>query len=146
MRRRVGPLLERLNTLNKRRRILTLGCATATRWPQPPGRPFRRLPFVSKIATTNNTAIQSTGLRIKVSDGNIDIDEIEVDTAAPVAPQAAPVLSIARTGSDLTISWTGTGTLQVADGVLGPWTDLPGGPPQKVSIRVGTNGFYRVGP
>lgn len=50
----------------------------------------------------------------------------------------------ARQGNNLMISWTGTGTLQQADAVTGPWTDAPS---QNNSLTVTTGSgakFYRI--
>jgi hypothetical protein len=66
--------------------------------------------------------IEATGLRIKVSNGQIAIDEIEVNTA--IAPPA-PHLSVTRSGLNVVITWTGGGGLEMAADVNGPWTCLP---------------------
>jgi hypothetical protein len=57
----------------------------------------------------------------------------------PAAP-AAPTLSVARTASGLTITFTGT--LQSAQAVTGPWTDMPGASPATVT-PTGKFTFYR---
>jgi hypothetical protein len=51
---------------------------------------------------------------------------------------------VTRQVSNLTLSWTGTGKLQQADAVSGPWTDAPTQTnPQTVSIPAGAK-FYRI--
>jgi hypothetical protein len=65
--------------------------------------------------------IEATGLRIKVSNVNIAIDEIEVYDA----PASAPVIQISFTAGQVTLSWTGEGTLQAAETLPGTWMDLP---------------------
>ena len=66
--------------------------------------------------------IPATGVRIKVSSGEIAIDEIEVNTPA-TRPQ--PRLRLARAGSDVVITWSGGGGLESALNVTGPWTCVP---------------------
>ncbi len=64
------------------------------------------------------------------------------DVAAPVTPS----LSIASGISGTSLYWTGTGTLQVAPSVTGPWTVAPSqANPQSVSVS-GTGSFWRIGP
>jgi hypothetical protein len=53
--------------------------------------------------------------------------ELAVQTGIPyiLAPQAGP-LFISRFGSQVTITWTGPGTLQVSSSLdAGSWTNLP---------------------
>jgi len=64
--------------------------------------------------------IDATGLRLKVSDGWTSIDEIEVNTLA------GPQLSMARSGNQVVITWLGSGALEYAASVAGPWTCIPG--------------------
>ena len=94
-----------------------------------------------ELATANGEAIQVTGLRFLVPDGNTAIDEIEVNTAAP-AP--ALTLAVSRQATSLTISWTGMGTLQVSDKVPGEWVDMPGATaPHTVSANAKEK-YFRV--
>ncbi len=65
--------------------------------------------------------IDATGLRIKVSNGAIDLDELEVNTAA-VPP--LPRLTIGRAESNFIISWNAGGGLEYATSLDGPWTCL----------------------
>jgi hypothetical protein len=67
--------------------------------------------------------VEATGLRIKVPNGLIAIDEIEVNTAA-ARPQ--PHLRISRSGASISISWTGGGGLESATTINGPWECVPG--------------------
>ncbi|MCX6925070.1 MAG: hypothetical protein NT154_17930, partial [Verrucomicrobia bacterium] len=56
----------------------------------------------------------------------------------------ASTLGITRTGNLIQISWSGTGTLQVADFVSGPYTNLPTATsPYPVDVSSG-NKFYRL--
>ena len=87
--------------------------------------------------------INATGLRIKVPDASSDIDEIEVNTSA-VAP--APRLTVAKSGANAIISWTGGGGLEGASSITGPWTcigdALPTG--HTVPLSSAPVRFYRV--
>jgi hypothetical protein len=62
--------------------------------------------------------LNATGIRIKVSNGSMDIDEIEVNTGVPLPP---PVLTITKSGANALISWTGGGELESAFSLEGPW-------------------------
>ena len=94
------------------------------------------------------SAIPATAIRIFVpttaAETQIAMDEIEVNTEAPIS-QSAPVLSVAWVGGDLRISWTGAGVLQSANDVTGEYTDLPGASPQ-IIVPSETHRFYRVRP
>jgi hypothetical protein len=87
--------------------------------------------------------INATGLRIKVPDANSDIDEIEVNTAA-VAP--LPRLTIAKSGDNAVISWTGGGGLENAPGITGPWTCVGDALPTGYTVPLNSSPtrFYRV--
>ena len=90
--------------------------------------------------------LDATGLRIKVSDSGMDIDEIEVNTAAlaPVVP-ALPTLAISLLAGNVTVSWTGSGDLEVASSVNGPWICVPAAvSPYTVATSEGTMRFYRI--
>lgn len=60
-----------------------------------------------------------------------------------VTPQTSP-LSIGRSGSDLVISWTGSGTFQRADDATGPWTDVPGATSPRTVTPADARKFYRL--
>jgi hypothetical protein len=57
---------------------------------------------------------------------------------------AAPSLSIARQNNQVVISWTGTATLQSADSVLGPWTDIRGATSGQAIAPSAARMFYRL--
>ncbi|MCL5096638.1 MAG: hypothetical protein M1608_03720, partial [Candidatus Omnitrophica bacterium] len=94
----------------------------------------------------NGAPITATGLRIKVPNGSgyggTDLDELEVNTPVP-APSV--VLSIQLNGANATLSWTASGTLQSADDLSGPWTDVTNAT-NPMSVPIGATGqkFYRV--
>ncbi len=87
--------------------------------------------------------IPATGLRIKVSSGQIAMDELEVNTASS-AP--APVLTVVRTGDQAVLSWTGGGGLETAPTAAGPWTCVGAADPSGYTVTFGaaTAQFYRV--
>ncbi len=59
-------------------------------------------------------------------------------------PAEPPKMRIARSGADVVITWTQTGTLQSADALAGPWSDIPGATsPRTIAPPVGTK-FYRI--
>ena len=92
----------------------------------------------------NGDPINATGIRLRVSNNQIAVDEIEVNTVVPV-PAAKAVLTVERQATSLKISWTGAGTLESADAVTGGWTAVPGATtsPQTVSLTAESK-FYRV--
>ena len=55
-----------------------------------------------------------------------------------------PRVSIARDGATVTISWSGAATLQSADRVTGPWTDLTGQTSPYSITPAGPAKFYRL--
>jgi hypothetical protein len=53
-------------------------------------------------------------------------------------------LSIAQAGGNTVLSWTGSGVLQSAPSVLGPWTDVDNqGNPQNLTLA-GSSTYYRI--
>ncbi|MBI4663479.1 MAG: hypothetical protein HY735_32155 [Verrucomicrobia bacterium] len=62
-------------------------------------------------------------------------------TPAPTAPK---ITSVSRTAGSLSIEWSGTATLQSADAVTGPWTDVANAKsPFSANISGGAK-FYRL--
>jgi len=57
-----------------------------------------------------------------------------------------PILNAVMQGTNLVISWTGAGTLQVADSMSGPWSDLPNATnPYLVPTAIASqHQFYRL--
>lgn len=92
----------------------------------------------------NGDPINATGIRLRVSNNQIAVDELEVNTVVPV-PAAKAVLTVERQGTSLKISWTGAGTLESADAVTGGWTAVAGAAtsPQTVPMTAESK-FYRV--
>lgn len=63
-------------------------------------------------------------------------------TLPPLRPTLSP---LTRTGTALTITWTGGGKLQEASAVTGPWTDVTGNPAGSYNAQTtGASKFYRV--
>jgi hypothetical protein len=93
-----------------------------------------------ELAATGHP-IEATAIRLKVSNGSLDLDEIEVNTAG----EPAPVLSIAKSGSGVTISWTLGGGLEMAPTPAGPWTCVGEvSSPYTVAGPLTGSLFYRV--
>jgi hypothetical protein len=90
--------------------------------------------------SSGGAAIDATGVRIKVSNGSMDIDEIEVNTAA-VRP--LPHLTTSRSGGNVIISWSGGGGLEGAPSVKGPWACIPAAT-SPYTTGAGSFQFYRV--
>jgi hypothetical protein len=87
--------------------------------------------------------IEATGVRIKVSNGQMDLDEIEVNTSAT---RPSPKLRISSAGTNVIITWSGGGGLESASGVNGPWTCVPDAVStgHSVPLNSGPMRFYRV--
>ncbi|MDB6041084.1 MAG: hypothetical protein JWM99_4925, partial [Verrucomicrobiales bacterium] len=96
-----------------------------------------------EIASTNNSPISATGIRIKVSDGNTDIDEVEVNTPA-VAPPSQLKVKISRNGNIVILEWP-SGNLESAPAITGPWGSvLNVNSPLDVTIGGTSQLFYRL--
>lgn len=59
-------------------------------------------------------------------------------------PAAVVKLVATASGGDITLSWTGGGTLQSADQVTGPWTNLAGATSPYQTAATAPARFYRV--
>jgi len=68
----------------------------------------------------------------------------------PASPDAVttirPRLSIVRVGANVILSWDGSGLLQTAGELSGPWTDLTGATSPYSTALGGTQQFYRLQP
>ncbi|MBL9125991.1 MAG: hypothetical protein JNL97_00020 [Verrucomicrobiales bacterium] len=56
----------------------------------------------------------------------------------------APTVRIARSGSKITLTWTGSGTLESAASVVGPWSTVPGATSGIQVDATGAAAFYRI--
>jgi len=82
--------------------------------------------------------IQATGLRIKVSNDGIDIDEIEINPSLPK-------LFVTRQANGIVISWPSAAKLQAADEVTGPWLNVTDATnPMTFSTTTGGRKFFRA--
>ncbi len=61
-----------------------------------------------------------------------------------VAVEGAKFTKISLAAGNVTIEWTGGGTLQRADAVTGPWTDVAGATSPSTVPPTGTGAFYRI--
>jgi hypothetical protein len=59
---------------------------------------------------------------------------------------STPALSITRAGNGLQISWTGSGIVQSADELRGPWTNEPGLTSGATITPSANQKFYRLQP
>ncbi|MBI2950109.1 MAG: hypothetical protein HYY23_20945 [Verrucomicrobia bacterium] len=90
------------------------------------------------------------GLGSTGQSGALDVDyfDYKLGTVAPTGGTGGgkPAFSPAKlAGTTLTISWTGSGKLQEASDVTGPWTDVTGNPQGTFSAQTtGPRKFYRV--
>lgn len=57
---------------------------------------------------------------------------------------SGPTLSASKQGNNLVISWAGTGTLQSADSVTGPWADVSASKSPQTVTPSGQAKFYRL--
>jgi hypothetical protein len=116
----------------------TLGTVAYRRAEPPTFTPYLRHRFDVAVG---GAPIPATGLRIKVSDGTIDLDEIEVNTAA-VRP--SPHLNISRSGNNVVLSWTGGGGLEGATSVQGPWVCVTDAVSPYSIVNPTTTRYYRI--
>lgn len=86
-------------------------------------------------------------LAVEVHQNSATSSDIVFGAELALAPATVPTgatMSIARSGADVVVSWTGSGTLQSADTVIGPWSDVSGAAsPKTIAAPAGTK-FYRV--
>lgn len=73
-----------------------------------------------------------------------DFDNVKITGSVPSLP--AGKLTVTKQGADVSISWTGAGTLQSADTITGQWTDVtPATNPTVVTkANQGNQKFYRL--
>lgn len=104
-------------------------------------------------ATTANTT--STGNSLVSAEDTGSGSQFTLLATAPAgtayrgvtfAPAAAPgTMSVSRSGADVVISWTGTGTLLSATNVAGPYSPVAGAPTSPYTNTAPTGSqFYRV--
>src|SRR5207249_3438966 len=69
------------------------------------------------------------------------VDDFGIYSIPPISPPPGPTLSITRTGTGLSITFTGT--LQSADDVTGPFTDVAGATSPFAITPNANHKFYR---
>jgi hypothetical protein len=62
----------------------------------------------------------------------------------PAAAGSYNITSATVSGGNITITWTGGGTLQSASAVTGPWTGVPGKTSPAIVPASGTQGYFRI--
>jgi hypothetical protein len=92
-------------------------------------------------------------IRLWMREDGMIVDKVVITTDPAFVPAgkgpdetrgAPPRLTVSRTGGTITIEWTGSGTLEEADSVSGPWTDSANqNNPQNVTATAAAK-FYRV--
>lgn len=82
-------------------------------------------------------------VRFTTLPGNLDFDYLAFVLAA-AAPSVGKFSSIKLSGTNITIEWTGGGTLQEAADVTGPWADVAGATSPRALTVSGNRKFYRL--
>jgi hypothetical protein len=112
--------------------------------------------FLTGTPTASTRFFEGTG-RVNVTDGKmtisngptasnskinfIEIAELPAETAKPTFGK------ITFSGNTLTLTWTGTGTLQEAASITGPWTNVTGNPSGSLTVQTTeARKFYRLVP
>lgn len=94
----------------------------------------------------SNLVVGDNVMAVEVHQNATDSSDIvfgaELASALPT-PQPLKI-SIARSGADLVISWTQTGTLQSADTPAGPWSDVSGATNPTILTSPPGSKFYRI--
>lgn len=92
-----------------------------------------------RVATFLNgdstTALTGAGLKLV---------DAAINWALNITVTEPASVSIAKSGNQVSISWTGGGTLQHADTVTGPWSDVPNQNNPQTVATTGTVQFFRV--
>lgn len=75
---------------------------------------------------SDSGALEATAIRIKVSDVNIAIDEIEINTPSAAIEPDSFLLTLKSVGDGVEISWEGSGVLNAGESIEGPWIPVEG--------------------
>ena len=59
-------------------------------------------------------------------------------------PSEPPVLTVSRDGNKVSIIWEGEGTLESAERVIGPWSEVHGVTSPTIIQPVAKKGYYRL--
>lgn len=90
-------------------------------------------------------SVQPDGTKVLVNDttaGALKAYQFQTLTLKPVTTPPK-ITSIQRNANQVVVQWTGGGTLQSADLVTGPWSDISGSSPNTQPLT-GAQKFYRV--
>ena len=91
-----------------------------------------------------DAAFDSVHLRAGDGTTQASFSNIVISAISPfVVPVPPAVLSIQKSGANVNVSWTSTGTLQNATAVTGPWNDIATVSPQLVPMTNSIQ-FFRV--
>ena len=94
------------------------------------------------VVSMNNT-FDNVRLRCGNGSAAAEFSNIVMTAASPFAA-AAPILSLQSTTGSVNLSWTGTGTLQTASVVTGPWTDSANQSNPQVVNTTNSAMFFRL--
>jgi len=98
----------------------------------------------NRIVRIEDTGAGSLGTTVAEAGANQNFRGIRFGPAE-TSPIARPLLSFARVGTDLILSWTGSFTLQSATNVTGPYADVPGSSsPYTNSFNSASRLFFRL--
>ncbi|MBM3836040.1 MAG: hypothetical protein FJ403_22805 [Verrucomicrobia bacterium] len=106
-------------------------------------------------STFDVTTVGEHTLHLWMREDGMIVDKVVVTTDAAFTPTGlgpdetrpsteAVKLTVSRGTTGISISWTGSGRLQQADAVTGPWTDAPSQSNPQTVTATGTAKFYRV--
>lgn len=101
------------------------------------------VPAASLVAGDNVLAVEVHQSSATSSDLVFGAELRSILSGAP--PVTAPKFtSTTRSGNNVVIQWTGTGTLESADTVIGPWSAVANAQSPYSGAIVGTSKFYRL--
>ena len=107
-------------------------------------------PGINALDTPSPSTIGAFTFRQNSGMGGVCVDDLKIGTSFSDVAQTRPMLTISRSGGNLSISWGGVGTLQYSDGLTAPpasisWQSLPGAPnPYTTTTASPASRFYRV--
>ncbi|MDB6039049.1 MAG: hypothetical protein JWM99_2890 [Verrucomicrobiales bacterium] len=105
--------------------------------------PFRLLYYQgSGGAALRWFSISDNGTQVLINDPNNDSSLKAFRSVTGVITR--PVLAFARTASNLSLTWSGGGTLESAPQITGPWSPVTGASSPYVKDTTGAALFYRV--
>jgi hypothetical protein len=96
--------------------------------------------FYSRVPVTNGSV---TGT-INIPPGGADSTVVVYGLTVQKSPEQAVSLSIARQGSNVVVSWSGTAVLQSVDDITGKWATVTGATSPYTVNPTGAHKFYRL--